>query len=386
MCQISNPLAQIWHKFSSRLIRVISLGNKMAPRGGGAVRVFLNSDAFSVHKEEPQQKAFRKLNYTQVPNVLMDNWLPDLTGAEVKILLYLVRRTLGFHRNSTEIGLRRICHGQPGKDRGTGLHLETASDAVKSLEARGLLTATRHPGGRTVYVLATSTWVYGKSEQPRSENPNGQVYTKPEHVERKSSSEKNGLKKSDDDKSAQIQISSARGRSPTKPNSKTITSKANDRAPNTNPQIIYSSPEDELRDIYRKKALSEMTPDLMTRLRNICELRGVTLGHFLEMLRPHVPNFWKNPPGFLTDFARKIHSKTPGPSRNAIGAVEIDLVIRDNGRCPRCRGIGTLDGDYCDCQLGRDLPRAEQRRPMTRSGTEGSNGRSSEGNRLGRSA
>jgi hypothetical protein len=92
------------------------------------MRCSLKSDALSVHEGQPSEKAFPAPNYTQVPNDLMDHWLPELNGAELKVLLYLVRRTFGFHRNSTEIGLRRICHGQPGRDRGTGLHLETVSD------------------------------------------------------------------------------------------------------------------------------------------------------------------------------------------------------------------------------------------------------------------
>jgi hypothetical protein len=108
----------------------------------------------------------REPNYTKIPNALMDRWIPELSGAELKVLLYLVRRTYGFHRDRVEAGLRRrfawgpmrlrsttlsecsagtkdglrrICHGIPGKDRGTGLHLESASKAVKCLESRGLL-------------------------------------------------------------------------------------------------------------------------------------------------------------------------------------------------------------------------------------------------------
>lgn len=43
--QISNALAQIWHKFAYRLTSLFSLGNKKAPLAGGAVRNNLSSYA-----------------------------------------------------------------------------------------------------------------------------------------------------------------------------------------------------------------------------------------------------------------------------------------------------------------------------------------------------
>jgi hypothetical protein len=120
----------------------------------------------------------------------MDEWLPDLGGAELKVMLYLIRRTFGFHRQRVEVGLRVICNGVPGKDRGTGLHLETAAVAIKSLEAKGIVLTDRQPGGRTTYTLPVSSAVYGKSERSRSENPNTEVYGKSEHEERKVNTER----------------------------------------------------------------------------------------------------------------------------------------------------------------------------------------------------
>jgi DNA-binding transcriptional ArsR family regulator len=120
----------------------------------------------------------------------MDQWLPDLAGAELKVLLYLIRRTFGFHRNTVEVGLRRICNGVPGKDRGTGLHIETASSAVKDLTAKGIVISNREPGGRTTYTLPVSAGVYGKSERRCSDNPNSRVYGIPEHEERNPLSER----------------------------------------------------------------------------------------------------------------------------------------------------------------------------------------------------
>lgn len=41
---------------------------------------------------------FLKPNYTQVPDVILDELMANLTGAELKVLLYIVRRTSGFQK------------------------------------------------------------------------------------------------------------------------------------------------------------------------------------------------------------------------------------------------------------------------------------------------
>jgi hypothetical protein len=44
------------------------------------MRFRLNSNAHSVPKEEPRQKAFGQPNHTEFPNHLMDQWLPEETA------------------------------------------------------------------------------------------------------------------------------------------------------------------------------------------------------------------------------------------------------------------------------------------------------------------
>jgi|SRR5581483_11335304 len=293
----------------------------------------------------------------------MDRWLPELSGAELKVLLYLARRTFGFHRNLVEVGLRRICTGIPGKDRGTGLHIETASAAVKGLEAKGLVIIQRNPGGRTTYTLPVASGVYGKSEHSRSENPDTPVYGKAVHVERKSSSTERYVQK-------QIpsgrKVASEAATAP-RPNGQTrdTSLKADDEKQNDKPRA-YASPEAELHDIFRTKTGAEITRDLLARLREICELRGVTLKQYVEALRAHVPNAWRNPAGFLTDFARKIRSKTASGCA-ASDLLGIDPMIRETPRCGHCRGTGLQSAGYCDCQLGLDLRVQAQRRSLAES-------------------
>lgn len=81
-----------------------------------------------------------------VPNDLLDDLLPSLSGAELKVLLYIVRRTLGFHRNAATISIAQIrtgLHRRDGTplDRGTGLGRTAVTDALRSLQERGMIVA-----------------------------------------------------------------------------------------------------------------------------------------------------------------------------------------------------------------------------------------------------
>lgn len=317
----------------------------------------MSKDNPIVSESDGRRKGLAGPNYTQVPNDIMDRWLPDLTGAELKVLLYLARWTFGFHRDRVEVGLRRICSGRPGKDRGTGLHIETASIAVKNLEAKGLVIPQRRRGGRTTYTLPIVD-VYGESEHPSTENPNRRVFGKSAHEERKSSSETNTQKER---RGLTTELGQARQTAAPRlrTNAKNNSMKADDEEPKQ--RLRYTSPEDELRDIHRTKTGVEIAPDLLSRLKETCELRGATLAEYVEAIRPHTPNAWSNPAGFMTDFARKIRSKTPGGNPN-LRLTRIDTTIKETARCRECGGVGTQNGKYCDCQLGQDLKRVEQQR------------------------
>jgi hypothetical protein len=91
---------------------------------------------------------FSNPRYTPVPDELFDDLLPDLSGAELKVLLYIVRRTFGFKRQSDAVSIAQLCRGittHAGKvlDRGTGLSNSTVSLAVKGLVEKGVLCAER---------------------------------------------------------------------------------------------------------------------------------------------------------------------------------------------------------------------------------------------------
>ena len=83
-------------------------------------------------------RGYSSPNYTPVPDELFDEQLPDLSGAELKVLLYVIRRTFGFKRESDNISLSQMLNGlrtRDGRvlDRGVGLSKKTLLQAIKSL-------------------------------------------------------------------------------------------------------------------------------------------------------------------------------------------------------------------------------------------------------------
>ncbi len=94
-------------------------------------------------------RGFRSPHYTQVPDELFDELLSTLSGAELKVVLYIIRRTFGFKKQRERISLSQIRTGittRDGRvlDRGTGLSLSAAQSAIKGLVAKGIIHATRN--------------------------------------------------------------------------------------------------------------------------------------------------------------------------------------------------------------------------------------------------
>jgi hypothetical protein len=93
-------------------------------------------------------RGFFRPTTTPTPDEIFDVWLSELTGSELKVLLYIARRTFGFKKDADRISLTQICEGivtREGKvlDRGTGLSRTSASRAVKTLESLGLIVVRR---------------------------------------------------------------------------------------------------------------------------------------------------------------------------------------------------------------------------------------------------
>ncbi len=81
---------------------------------------------------------FQSPNHTQVPNDLFDQYLSEMEKSELKVVLAVIRHTLGFHRRKTRISVRDLMDS-------TGLASRSIQDGAKVAEERGLLK--RHQDG-----------------------------------------------------------------------------------------------------------------------------------------------------------------------------------------------------------------------------------------------
>ena len=93
-------------------------------------------------------KGFTKPTYTQTPNEFFDILLDMLNGSELKVLLYIIRRTFGFKKESDNISLNQIVSGIKKKDRsiqdyGTGISKLSARKAVKGLIEKNIILKIR---------------------------------------------------------------------------------------------------------------------------------------------------------------------------------------------------------------------------------------------------
>lgn len=126
---------------------------------------------------------FDRPRYTPIPDTLLDTVMADLSGAELKVLLYLFRRTLGFQRDRDAVSLTQLATGvtrsSTGEqlDRGTGLGRNTIIAALKSLEAAGYIVSEKQQdesgaAGTTVYAprWSSSEGVVQKLNYPGSKS------------------------------------------------------------------------------------------------------------------------------------------------------------------------------------------------------------------------
>lgn len=93
-------------------------------------------------------------NSTQIPDLILDHWMAELSGAEFKVLLYIARRTYGFGKDRDTISLSQIAHGLTRRDgtvldRGTGVSRASVARALKVLEERGAIVRKTNLSAKT---------------------------------------------------------------------------------------------------------------------------------------------------------------------------------------------------------------------------------------------
>jgi replication protein O len=97
---------------------------------------------------------------TPVPDEVFDVLMPQLSGAELKVLLYICRRTFGFKKPSDTISLHQIAQGittRDGRvlDGGTGLCKRHVQRALKVLEKKNIIQVTRKVDETGLYEVNT---------------------------------------------------------------------------------------------------------------------------------------------------------------------------------------------------------------------------------------
>ena len=65
-------------------------------------------------------------NTCQVPNVLLDEVMPRISGSSLKVLLAIVRKTYGFQKQADKISFRQL-------QKLTGLSRDAVNRAIKEL-------------------------------------------------------------------------------------------------------------------------------------------------------------------------------------------------------------------------------------------------------------
>jgi hypothetical protein len=123
-------------------------------------------------KHDPTMKfeGFSSPNFTTVPDEFFDDLVPKLGNAELRVLLYIIRRTFGFKKERDSISLSQMVEGIVRKDgtrldSGTGLKKAAVCKALSSLERQGIIYRTKQfdfAGG----AVATSYQLHMKGVSP----------------------------------------------------------------------------------------------------------------------------------------------------------------------------------------------------------------------------
>lgn len=93
-------------------------------------------------------EGFAGPNGTIVPDDVFDVLAPRLSEAELRVLLYIIRRTFGFGKNADAISLRQLTDGIVARDGrildyGTGMSRKGVIGGIKGLLDKGIITVRK---------------------------------------------------------------------------------------------------------------------------------------------------------------------------------------------------------------------------------------------------
>jgi len=132
---------------------------------GGRDRVSTYRLSIIDERHPRASQGLRAVNTTQVPDEIFDYWLSRLSDAELKVLLYIVRRTLGFKKQADAIkpaqflaGVRS--HAGDQLDDGCGVTEKHLYRAINGLKQKGLIAVQRRVSERVGNLASLYTLVF----------------------------------------------------------------------------------------------------------------------------------------------------------------------------------------------------------------------------------
>jgi len=111
-------------------------------------------------------------NFTMIPDQFFDEVMPHLSEAELRVLLYIMRRTFGFKKAQDNISLSQMVDGittHDGQvlDRGCGLSKSAVAKGLKILSEKRIITATRNQSREKGNLPTTYSLLYaGEISKP----------------------------------------------------------------------------------------------------------------------------------------------------------------------------------------------------------------------------
>lgn len=131
-------------------------------------------------------EGFSSPNFTTIPDEFFDWVSPRLTGAEVKVMNYIMRRTFGFKKQCDNISISQMLGGivkKNGKrlDLGAGLAKSTLTDALNSLEKKGVIIRKQQWDIKNGGCVASNYQLHFRSMTPGSKTGQGmsEISTRP---------------------------------------------------------------------------------------------------------------------------------------------------------------------------------------------------------------
>ncbi len=276
--------------------------------------------------------------FTQLPNALFA-LLPQLSGAETKLLWVILRYTFGFqaHDLPAAISLSRF-------EREAGLTRETVSTALNSLVYRGLVDrqGTGTEKGRYRVIVPAGPMLVGKSDQMLVEKSDRAVVGKSDHTKESSSVKRLPAKKDFSGHSVRNATTNAPNRGSFLPDDDDVVARLSTAREGL-------SAEQELAEIVREKTGAPLRRADLQRIRENLELRTVSLESYVSEVRCHQNGKWRNPIGLLLSLSKKIHSQMQ---------VAVPLQASDGRQKCGCSGgfIQHNPDRFCEsCSVGKDL-------------------------------